>query len=35
MAERKKKSVQEIAQDKEQKIMNTVAWRCGYYRANP
>lgn len=35
MGEKKKKSVQEIAQDKEQKIMNTVAWRCGYYRANP
>ena len=34
MAE-KKKSVQEIAQDKEQKIMETVAWRAGYYRANP
>ena len=34
MAERKK-SVQEIAQDKEQKIMNTVAWRAAYYRANP
>ena len=34
MAERKK-TVQEIAQDKEQKIMNTVAWRAAYYRANP
>ena len=34
MAERKK-TVQEIAQDKEQKIMNTVAWRAGFYRANP
>ena len=34
MAERKK-TVREIAQDKEQKIMNTVAWRAGYYRANP
>ena len=34
MAE-KKKSVQEIAQDKEQKTMETVAWRAGYYRANP
>lgn len=30
-----KKSVQEIAQDKERKIMETVAWRAGYYRANP
>ena len=34
MAERKK-SVQEIARDKEQKIMYTVAWRAAYYRANP
>ena len=34
MVERKK-TVREIAQDKEQKIMNTVAWRAGYYRANP
>lgn len=34
MAERKK-SVREIAQDKEQKIMQTVAWRAAYYRANP
>lgn len=30
-----KKTVKEIAQDKEQKIMETVAWRAGYYRANP
>ena len=30
-----KKSVQEIAQDKEQRLMDTVAWRAGYYRANP
>lgn len=29
------KSVNEIAQDKEQKIMETVAWRAGYYRSNP
>lgn len=34
MAE-KKKSVQEIAQDKEQRIMETVAWMAAYYRANP
>ena len=34
MAERKK-TVREIAQDKEQKIMETVAWRAAYYRANP
>ena len=25
----------EIEKDKEQKIMETVAWRAGYYRANP
>lgn len=31
----KKKSVQEIERDKEQKIMETVAWRAGYYRRNP
>lgn len=30
-----KKSVQEIAQDKERKIMETIAWRAGYYRCNP
>lgn len=35
MATEKKKSVREIARDKEQKIMQTVAWRCAYYRANP
>ena len=29
------KSIKEIAQDKEQRIMETVAWRAGYYRANP
>ena len=34
MAENKK-TVKEIAQDKEQKIMETVAWRAAYYRANP
>ena len=34
MAERKK-TVKEIEKDKEQKIMETVAWRCAYYRANP
>ena len=34
MGERKK-TVREIALDKEQKIMETVAWRAGYYRANP
>lgn len=29
------KSVKQIEKDKEQKIMETVAWRAGYYRANP
>jgi len=29
------KSVQELAQDKQESIMNTIAWRAGYYRANP
>lgn len=35
MAESKKKTVQELAQDKERKIMETVAWKAGYYRKNP
>lgn len=30
-----KKTVKQIAHDKEQRIMETVAWRAGYYRANP
>ena len=30
-----KKSVKELEQEKSQKIMETVAWRAGYYRANP
>lgn len=29
------KSVKQIAQDKEQKVMETVAWYASYYRANP
>ena len=29
------KTMQQVAQDKEQRIMETVAWRAGYYRANP
>ena len=29
------KTVKEIEQDKAQKLMNTVAWYCAYYRANP
>ena len=35
MIKENKKSVQEIAQDKEQRLMETVAERAGYYRANP
>ena len=35
MIKENKKTVQEIAQDKEQKIMETVARRASYYRANP
>lgn len=35
MADTRKKTAQEIAQDKERKIMNTVAWKAAYYRANP
>lgn len=30
-----KKTVQQIAQDKERKIMETVARKAGYYRENP
>lgn len=29
------KSVKEIEQDKAQRLMNTIAWRCAYYRENP
>lgn len=29
------KTSKQVAQDKEQKIMETVAWYAGYYRANP
>lgn len=29
------KTQHEIEKDKEQKIMETVAWRAGYYRSNP
>lgn len=35
MIEQNKKSVQEIEADKAQRIMETVAWRAGFYRANP
>lgn len=30
-----KKSIQEINQNKYDSVMGTVAWRAGYYRANP
>ena len=29
------KTQTEIEKDKQQKIMETVAWRAGYYRNNP
>ena len=35
MSESSKKSVQQLEMEKEQRIMETVAWRAGYYRANP
>ena len=35
MAEPKKKTVQELAQDKERKTMNIIAWKCAYFRSNP
>lgn len=35
MIEERKKSVQELEADKAQKVMETVAWRAGFYRANP
>ena len=35
MIEERKKSIQELEADKAQKIMETVAWRAGFYRANP
>lgn len=30
-----KKNIKQLEQEKSQKIMETVAWRAGYYRANP
>lgn len=30
-----KKNIKELEQEKSRKIMETVAWRAGYYRANP
>lgn len=35
MAYQGKKTVQEIEKDKEARIMETVAWRAGFYRDNP
>ena len=35
MIEERKKSIQELEADKAQKVMETVAWRAGFYRANP
>lgn len=29
------KTQTEIEKDKQQKIMETIAWKAGYYRANP
>lgn len=29
------KTIDEIKQEKSEKIMNTIAWRASYYRANP
>lgn len=34
MAE-KKKSIQELSAEKARKTMNIIAWKAGYYRANP
>lgn len=30
-----KKNIKEVEREKSQKIMETVAWRAGYYRENP
>lgn len=32
---KKKKSIQEINAEKATKTMNIIAWKAGYYRANP
>lgn len=29
------KNIKEIAKEKEQRLMDTIAWRASYYRANP
>lgn len=30
-----KKTIQEINKDKYDSVMDTIAWRAGYYRKNP
>lgn len=35
MIQQNKKTIQELEAEKSQRIMNTIAWRAGYYRANP
>lgn len=35
MTKNKKMSAKEVANDKATKLMETIAWRAGYYRANP
>lgn len=30
-----KKSIKQVTEEKSRKIMNIVAWKAGYYRANP
>lgn len=35
MALTSKKTDREIANEKSERLMNTIAWRCAYYRANP
>ena len=35
MTKNKKMSAKEVANDKATKLMKTIAWRAGYYRANP
>ena len=29
------RSIDEVKEEKHKKLMNTIAWRAGYYRANP
>lgn len=35
MTKNKKMSAKEVANDKATKLMKIIAWRAGYYRANP